>query len=50
MFNFLIDFRSRLVTFQRGTRLITGISGSRVEDMQPPQPTDPTAQLVRGRG
>jgi NADH:quinone reductase (non-electrogenic) len=40
---FLIGFRNRLVvatnwlwnyiTFQRGTRLITGISGSRVEDM-----------------
>jgi NADH:ubiquinone reductase (H+-translocating) len=40
---FLIGFRNRLavaanwcwnyVTFQRGTRLITGISGSRIEDM-----------------
>ncbi len=45
---FLIGFRNRLVvamnwgwnyiTFQRGTRLITGISGSRVEDM--PRPLD----------
>jgi NADH dehydrogenase len=43
---FLIGFRSRLavtlnwawnyVTFQRGTRLITGISGSRIEDVAPP--------------
>ena len=42
---FLIGFRNRLavalnwcwnyVTFQRGTRLITGISGSRIEDMIP---------------
>ena len=43
---FLIGFRNRLTvalnwawsyaTFQRGTRLITGISGSRIEDMMPP--------------
>jgi NADH:ubiquinone reductase (H+-translocating) len=42
---FLIGFRNRLavalhwlwnyVTFQRGTRLITGISGSRIEDVRP---------------
>ncbi len=42
---FLIGFRNRLavamnwgwnyVTFQRGTRLITGISGSRIEDVVP---------------
>ncbi len=42
---FLIGFRSRLavalnwawnyMTFQRGTRLITGISGSRIEDVMP---------------
>jgi NADH dehydrogenase len=42
---FLIGFRNRLVvtmnwcwsylTFQRGTRLITGISGSRIEDIMP---------------
>jgi NADH dehydrogenase len=42
---FLIGFRNRLavamnwcwnyVTFHRGTRLITGISGSRIEDMMP---------------
>jgi hypothetical protein len=50
MLNFLIGFRSRLVTFQRGTRLITGISSSRMEDIQSPQPTPPTAQLVRGLG
>ncbi len=41
---FLIGFRNRLavalhwfwnyITFQRGTRLITGISGSRIEDMR----------------
>jgi hypothetical protein len=41
----LIGFRNRLavamnwcwnyVTFQRGTRLITGISGSRIEDVMP---------------
>jgi NADH:quinone reductase (non-electrogenic) len=45
---FLIGFRNRLVvamnwawnyvTFQRGTRLITGMSGSRMEDV--PQPAD----------
>ena len=43
---FLIGFRNRLVvalswmwgylTFQRGTRLITGITGSRIEDVAPP--------------
>jgi NADH dehydrogenase len=43
---FLIGFRNRLavalhwlwnyVTFQRGTRLITGVTGSRVEDMTSP--------------
>jgi NADH dehydrogenase len=43
---FLIGFRNRLVvamnwtwnylTFQRGTRLITGITGSRIEDVVPP--------------
>jgi len=46
---FLIGFRNRLVvamnwawnyvTFQRGTRLITGLSGSRVEDMPLPEQT-----------
>jgi NADH dehydrogenase len=45
---FLIGFRNRIVvamnwlwnyvTFQRGTRLITGLSGSRVEDMPMPEP------------
>jgi NADH dehydrogenase FAD-containing subunit len=57
---FLIGFRSRLsvgmnwawnyVTFQRGTRLITELSGSRVEDMPMPAPqpaAPPAAQLVR---
>jgi NADH:ubiquinone reductase (H+-translocating) len=44
---FLIGFRNRLTvalnwtwsyaTFQRGTRLITGISGSRIEDVMPPR-------------
>jgi NADH dehydrogenase len=51
---FLIGFRNRLVvtmnwcwsyiTFQRGTRLITGISGSRIEDVMPVVvPAPPTA-------
>ena len=44
---FLIGFRNRLavalhwlwnyVTFQRGTRLITGVTGSRMEDMADPR-------------
>jgi NADH:ubiquinone reductase (H+-translocating) len=44
---FLIGFRNRLavvlswawsyVTFQRGTRLITGVSGSQMDAMAPPQ-------------
>jgi NADH:ubiquinone reductase (H+-translocating) len=48
---FLIGFRNRLavamnwcwnyVTFQRGTRLITGISGSRIEDVMPALMTAP---------
>jgi NADH dehydrogenase len=48
---FLIGFRNRLavamnwcwnyVTFQRGTRLITGISGSRIEDVMPVLSTAP---------
>jgi NADH:ubiquinone reductase (H+-translocating) len=47
---FLIGFRNRAVvamswawsyiTFQRGTRLITGLSGSRMEDMPMPVPMD----------
>ena len=47
---FLIGFRNRVVvamswawsyiTFQRGTRLITGLSGSRMEDMPMPVPMD----------
>ena len=46
---FLIGFRNRVVvtlnwawnylTFQRGTRLITGITGSRIEDVAPPGAT-----------
>jgi NADH:quinone reductase (non-electrogenic) len=54
---FLIGFRNRLavalnwawnyLTFQRGTRLITGISGSRIEDMMPvAMPAPPTAAEV----
>jgi NADH:ubiquinone reductase (H+-translocating) len=48
---FLIGFHNRLTvalnwawsyaTFQRGTRLITGISGSRIEDIMPPQMVAP---------
>ena len=48
---FLIGFRNRLMvamnwawnylTFQRGTRLITGISGSRIEDVMPAVMTAP---------
>jgi len=54
---FLIGFRNRLVvalswlwyyvTFQRGTRLITGISGSRMEDM-PKSDQQPTPVSMRG--
>jgi len=52
---FLIGFRNRLVvvlnwlwnyvTFQRGTRLITGMAGARIEDMA--MPADETEQLKR---
>ena len=48
---FLIGFRNCLsvamnwlwsyLTFQRGTRLITGLSGSRMEDMAEPPPMEP---------
>jgi NADH:ubiquinone reductase (H+-translocating) len=48
---FLIGFRNRLsvamnwlwsyLAFQRGTRLITGLSGSRMEDMAEPPPMEP---------
>jgi NADH dehydrogenase len=48
---FLIGFRNRLVvatnwawnylTFQRGTRLITGLSGARMEDVPLPEETKP---------
>ena len=50
---FLIGFRNRIVvalnwfwsyvTFQRGTRLITGISGSRIEDVMPAVMTVPSS-------
>jgi NADH dehydrogenase len=54
---FLIGFRNRLavvinwswnyVTFQRGTRLITGISGSRIEDVMPAMmPAPPAAAQI----
>ncbi len=55
---FLIGFRNRLVvamnwgwnylTFQRGTRLITGISGSRIEDVMPARTTAPTGAMEPG--
>jgi hypothetical protein len=48
---FLIGFCNRVavaltwgwsyLTFQRGTRLITGISGSRIEDVSPPSRAKP---------
>ena len=54
---FLIGFRNRLsvvlnwawnyFTFQRGTRLITGLSGSRMEDMA--APAAPAAELAAQR-
>jgi NADH:ubiquinone reductase (H+-translocating) len=54
---FLIGFRNRLivamnwawnyVSFQRGTRLITGLAGSRMEEMPAPQ-SDQTMTSVRG--
>jgi NADH dehydrogenase len=53
---FLIGFRNRLtvalnwawnyLTFQRGTRLITGISGSRVQDMKPADIPEPPTRDV----
>jgi NADH dehydrogenase len=53
---FLIGFRNRLsvamnwlwsyVTFQRGTRLITGLSGSRMEDMPEPPPMELAEERV----
>jgi NADH dehydrogenase len=55
---FLIGFRNRLavatswcwnyVTFQRGTRLITGISGSRIEDVMPAVATAPALAAKAG--
>jgi NADH:quinone reductase (non-electrogenic) len=57
---FLIGFRNRLavalhwlwnyITFQRGTRLITGISGSRIEDVQPVMPAPPLADALEHAG
>jgi hypothetical protein len=57
---FLIVFRNRLavamnwcwnyVTFQRGTRLITGISGSRIEDVMPAVTTAPEGVGARDSG
>ena len=54
---FLIGFRNRLIvatnwlwnylTFQRGTRLITGMSGSRMDDM--PMPEDEKEVAARAR-
>ena len=38
------------LTFERGTRLITGISGSRMEDMPRPQHSPPSAQLMLSVG
>jgi NADH dehydrogenase len=53
---FLIGFRNRLVvatnwlwnyvTFQRGTRLITGISGARMDDMPMPEELKPPVREV----
>ena len=55
---FLIGFRNRLavamnwgwnyMTFQRGTRLITGISGSRIEDVMPAVITAPSMAADAG--
>ena len=36
------------VTFQRGTRLITGISGSRIEDVMPVLSTAPALAVSAG--
>jgi hypothetical protein len=38
------------VTFQRGTRLITGISGARMEETQRPDQPLPPAHLMRSVG
>jgi NADH dehydrogenase len=55
---FLIGFRNRLavamnwcwnyITFDRGTRLITGISGSRIEDVLPAVMTAPPTAADAG--
>ena len=57
---YLIGFRNRIavtlnwmwnyLTFQRGTRLITGLSGSRMEDMDTPPAMESTARTVSARG
>jgi len=54
---YLIGFRNRLVvalnwlwnylTFQRGTRLITGVTGARIEDMAQPLPAPAAATTSR---
>jgi hypothetical protein len=53
---YLIGFRNRItvvlnwvwnyVTFQRGTRLITGLSGSRMEDMSMPPAMEPGTTIA----
>ena len=53
---FLIGFRNRLavaanwcwnyLTFQRGTRLITGITGARLEDVTPVMTTAPSVRIL----
>jgi NADH dehydrogenase len=57
---YLIGFRNRItvvlnwiwnyVTFQRGTRLITGLSGSRMENMNVPPAMEPPAPTASARG
>ena len=57
---YLIGFRNRIavtlnwmwnyLTFQSGTRLITGLSGSRMEDMDTPPAMESTARTVSARG
>ena len=39
---------SRVPAFQRGARLITGISGSRIEDVMPAVATSPTLAVNAG--
>ena len=57
---YLIGFRNRItvvlnwvwnyVTFQRGTRLITGLSGSRMEDMSMPPAMEPETTMAPAGG